>query len=75
MSLKNAGALIVHYLEDATEPLPIETAPMDGRKILAFRKGSGWMAVYAENGLWVSSASLCHLADLTHWMLMPPDPA
>lgn len=54
---------------------PIESAPTDGRQILAYDQTVGIIIARWSNGGWLA-ASPCGLIDVipTHWMALPPKP-
>ena len=54
------------------KPQPIETAPKDGTRILAFDGTYGWELVCFEDDSWIDIFTSRH--DSTHWLPLPPDP-
>lgn len=54
--------------------LPIETAPKDGTKFLAFEDGEMAVVACGINGwFWVASAHAYYIVP-THWQPLPPLP-
>ena len=52
---------------------PIETAPKDGTKILAFKNGAKFVCYWCDfAGGWIRDTFDC--GGITHWMPLPPDP-
>lgn len=63
----------------ATEWRPIETAPMDGTRVLVADEDVGWMAVArnwpCNGGAWIEdAASGMKLNPPSHWMPLPLPP-
>jgi hypothetical protein len=67
------------------EPLPIETAPKDGTRILLWGGAAldeafpdqyepGWHIGYWEGEFWSDDMGRGWIFEATHWMLLPASP-
>lgn len=54
------------------KPQPIETAPHDMGKVLAYCDDYGWETLYSEGRLWFDIDDKLHFP--TYWLPLPPDP-
>lgn len=63
-------------IESAPQWQPIETAPRDGTRILAFVPPYGAMTAHTDffNGEWRCHSCLNREAQPTHWMPLPDPP-
>ena len=57
---------------------PIETAPRDGTRVLAYSPVDGWFSSHWEGGIWQGQAwragEAAKEALSTHWMRLPEHP-